>query len=74
MQNLPKVKNMTKITKIRTVFMFKTIQKSYNIMLKKLLLASCTLLYLLEVSPTSNVRNTMVVRISASKKSSNRPS
>ena len=43
--------------------MFKTILNSYNIMLKKLL-ASCDLLFLLEASPTSNVRHTNVVRIS----------
>ena len=38
--------------------------KRLHIMLKKLLLSFCTLLFLLEVSSTSNVRNTEVVRIS----------
>ena len=50
--------------KIRTVFLFKTILNRYNIMFRKLLLASCTLLFLLETSPTSNVRSTDIVRIS----------
>ena len=58
-----KIKNLTKIIKIKTVFLFKTTLNSYNIILKKLLLASCTLVFLLEASPTSNVRNTEVVRI-----------
>ena len=53
-QNLTNGKNLTKILKIRSVFMFKTILNSYNIMLKKLLLASCTLLFLTEASSTSN--------------------
>ena len=43
--------------------MFRTILNSYN-MLKKLLLASCTLLFLLEASSTSNIRKLEVVRIS----------
>ena len=44
--------------------MFKTILNSYNIMSKKQLLASCTLLFLLEASSTNNVRKTEIVRIS----------
>ena len=44
--------------------MLETILNSYNIMLKKLLLASFTLLFLLEVSSTNNVRKTEVDKIS----------
>ena len=57
-------KKSDKNNTIRTGFMFKTTWNGYNIMLKKLLLSFCTLLFLLEVSSTSNVRNTEVVRIS----------
>ena len=44
--------------------MFKTILDTYKVMLKKLLLATCLLLFLLEASLTSNIRNTEVFRIS----------
>ena len=60
--NLPNGKNMTKIIKIRTAFMFKTKLNSFKMMLRKLLLACCTLLFLLEASSTSNVSKTKVVR------------
>ena len=44
--------------------MFKTTINSHDIILKKLLLASCTLLFLIEALSVSNVRKTVVVRIS----------
>ena len=44
--------------------MFKTMLNSYTIMLKKFLLASCTLLFLFEKSSTSTVKKPQFVRIS----------